>query len=141
MPGHGRTVVVAREHGLRFAAAVGQHIVPTDQPQSAGGEDSAPTPMELLSVAVGSCVALYVHKYLETRRMPTDGVLVEVDQQTEPRPHRVSQFDIRILLPATVPALYHPIIESVARTCPVHNTLAREADFTIRVGLVATPVG
>jgi ribosomal protein S12 methylthiotransferase accessory factor len=141
MPGNGRTVIVAHELGLRFAAAVGQHIVPTDQPVRSGGDDSAPTPLELLSVAVGSCVALYVHKYLETRHMPTEGVLVEVDQQTEPRPHRVSQFDVRILLPDSIPSLYHPIIESVARTCPVHNTLAREADFTIRVAPVTAPVG
>jgi uncharacterized OsmC-like protein len=134
-------VIVAHERGLRFAAAVGSHIVPTDQPPSAGGEDSAPTPLELLSVAVGGCVAFYVHKYLETRHLPTDGVLVEVDQETVPRPHRVSAFDVRILLPETVPLLYHPIIESVARTCPVHNTLAHEADFTIKVAPVGAPVG
>jgi putative redox protein len=141
MPESGNTIVVAHERGLRFAAAVGGHLVHTDQPARAGGEDSAPTPMDLLSVAVGSCVAFYIHKYLDARHLPTEGVLVEVDQHTDPRPHRVSRFDVRVFLPDGVPLLYHPIIESVARTCPVHNTLARETEFTIRVGPAGVPVG
>ncbi len=50
--------------------AVRNHTIRTDQPQRAGGEDSAPTPLELPGAALAGCVALYVQKSCEAVGLP-----------------------------------------------------------------------
>jgi uncharacterized OsmC-like protein len=42
----------------------GGEVVLTDQPTTAGGEDAAMTPVELLVASLGSCVAFYAGRYL-----------------------------------------------------------------------------
>lgn len=43
----------------------GRFQLATDEPESAGGEDSAPAPHELLAAALASCVATTVAMYAE----------------------------------------------------------------------------
>ena len=56
--------------GRRFASQIRTHTVVTDQSVRAGGEDSAPSPLELVSAALGSCIAVYVHQFCESRGLP-----------------------------------------------------------------------
>jgi uncharacterized OsmC-like protein len=118
------TTIVRRVDGLRFDAEVRGHVVSTDQPRSVGGADTAAMPLELLDAALGTCIALYVHQFCLSRGLPVDGLRVEVHSQRAPgAPKRIGQFDVRVELPAGVPAHLLPLIERVARSCPVHNTL------------------
>ena len=50
--------------GDRFAVSVRGHELLVDQPVDAGGEDTAPTPTELLVAALACCVAFYARRYL-----------------------------------------------------------------------------
>lgn len=126
-------IVVTHRSGLQFTAAIGAHQLILDQSAAGGGEDAGPSPIDLLGAALGSCVALYVHKFLEARHLRTDGLRVEVLQQTVRNPHRIARFDVRVIVPEDVPALYMPMIEAVARVCPVHNTLATSAEVAVAV--------
>ena len=132
-------IVVTHRTGLQFTAAVGRHELVLDQSVAGGGHDAGPSPVDLLGVALGSCVALYVHKFLGARHLPTEGTRVEVTQHSVRDPHRIARFDVRIIVPAAVPVVYRPMLEAVARVCPVHNTLARSAEITVAVeaGLAA----
>jgi hypothetical protein len=42
-------------------------------------------------------------------------------------------FDVRVVIPEGVPAVYHPMIEAVARVCPVHNTLGHGVTIRVRI--------
>ena len=132
---HRDPIVVTHEHGLRFAAQVRSHTVLVDQPLSAGGEDSAPMPIEMLGVSLGTCIALYVHQYCQTRELPHEGLRVEVEQRSVRNPSRVAQFGVRVMLPESLPPAHLEILERVVRSCPAHNTLAEGA--TVDVSIVS----
>jgi putative redox protein len=118
-----KVAVITGGGGLRFAADIRGHSVVTDQPHRAGGEDSAAMPLELLSAALGTCVALYAHQFCASRGIPHEGLRVEVRTESAGSPKRIGRFDVRVILPDVVPEHYRPAIERAVRTCPVHNTL------------------
>lgn len=126
-------IVVTHQAGVRFAAKVGAHTLILDQPVSGGGEDAGPSPLELLGVGLGACIALYVHRFLVTRNIADDGLRVEVSAQTARTPYRIARYEVQILLSTDVPSVYKPMIETAARVCPAYNTLARSADIVITI--------
>ena len=132
--GQGRApMVVTHEGGLKFVAEVRGHRVETDQPVRAGGSDSAPMPLEMVGVALGTCVALYVQQFCAMRQIPHEGMRVEVQTAGAQGPNRVGLFDVRVVLPGPVPDQYREAIDRVARSCPVHNTLMHTPEIVVRV--------
>lgn len=126
-------ITVTHEEGLRFAAQLGGHTILLDQPLHGGGDDAGPQPLDLIGAALGGCVALYVHKFLDTRGVSDRGLQVEVVQHTARNPYRIDRFEVRITVPANVPSVYKPMIESVARVCPAYNTLAAGAEVNVAI--------
>ena len=134
----GPTMVITHEEGLKFAAQVRSHRVLTDQAVGVGGEDAAPTPIELLGAALGSCVALYVQQFCLGRGLPYDGMRVEVTQRGAQNPGRIGEFIVRVVLPTELPEPYAALLERVARSCPAHNTLHQGATVTVEIDTPAT---
>jgi putative redox protein len=132
--------VITHDAGLRFRARVGAHDLILDQPLRGGGKDAGPSPVELLGAALGSCVALYVHKFLLVRGHDDPGLRVEVRQYSARAPHRIARFEVSILVPGLIPVMYAPMIEAVARVCPVHNTLAAGAEIAVSVKFAETQI-
>src|SRR6266581_693993 len=129
--------VITHEGGLKFAAHVRKHRIVVDQPHGAGGEDTGPAPIELLGVALGTCVAFYVHQFCHARRLPCTGLRVEVDQLGAVNPSRIGEFSVRVIMPSELPEHYAAILERVARSCPAHNTLSHGAEVNIQIELPA----
>lgn len=127
------TTHIVADGGLRFAADIRGHRIITDQPHWAGGRDSAPMPLELLSAALGTCVALYVHQFCETRGIPHNGLRVEVRAQSAANPKRIGRFDVRLIMPDEMPEQYRAALERTARTCPVHSTLMHPPQIDVQV--------
>lgn len=134
------SVVATSIGGLAFSVSIRDHVVSTDQPSRAGGDDSAPTPLELLSASLASCIALYVHKFCEANSLATSGFGVEVKPLWKEDPGRIARFDVVVHVPDTIPTMYHAAIDEVARTCPVHNTLTEVPEITVELQQLA-PVG
>lgn len=126
-------IVVTHDGGLRFVAQVRSHQVIVDQPLGAGGLDSAPMPIEMLGVSLGTCVALYVQQFCHARALPCEGMRVEVDQLGARHPNRVGQFVVRVVLPESLPPAHAEMLERVVRSCPAHNTLDHGAEVTVHV--------
>lgn len=125
--------VVTHLDGLRFGAEVRSHVVHTDQPIKSGGSGSAPSPVDLLGAALGSCIALYVYQFCVTRHLAVEGMRVEVEQQSAVSPSRVAEFRVLIVLPEPLPPHYGAVLDRVVRGCPVYNTLASGATIHIDV--------
>jgi len=134
---HSQPIVVTHDGGVRFAAQVRSHRVIVDQPRGAGGEDSAPMPIELLGVSLGTCIALYVQQFCHARGLPYEGMRVEVEQHGARNPNRVGEFVVRVILPQELPPAYAEMLERVARSCPAHHTLELETEVHIHI---ETPV-
>ena len=128
-----KPMVITHEGGLKFAADIRGHRLLVDQPVQAGGDESAPMPLELLGASLGTCVALYVQQFCAARSLPYEGMRVEV----EPRgTHgRIGRFEVRIVLPSALPPHYGELLERVARSCPAHNTLVTGAEVDVEIEL------
>jgi uncharacterized OsmC-like protein len=132
--GQARTpIVVTHERGLRFAAQIRQHRLVTDQSERAGGEDSAPSPTELISAALASCVALYVYQFCVSRGLLHDGMRIEVMPLNATSPNRIAQLNVTVHLPQELSPHVREMLERVVRSCPVHNTLAHGAAVSVAI--------
>lgn len=110
----------------------GAHRVVTDEPESVGGEGSAPAPHELLPAALASCVSTMIVMYARTKQWPLDRVEVDVDYEHRATPRR---FDIEIRLTGPLTEAQVERLERVARTCPVKRALEGAADVVEHVEL------
>ena len=126
-------IVVRHEGGVKFAAEVRSHRIVVDQPVRTGGEDAGPSPLELLSVALGTCVALYVQQFCHARGLPYEGLRVEVEQHGAVNPHRVGRFVVRVELAHDISEHHTAMLERVAQSCPAHNTLTHGAEVTVLI--------
>ena len=135
-----RHSIVARpEGGTVVSVAIRDHEVRTDQPARLGGTDTAPSPLELMGASLSGCVALYVQKFCDGAGVDATDLVVEVRPVWREEPGRIGRFDVVLHLPESIAAEHHAAIERVARTCPVHHTLAfaPEVTFELRVPEVA----
>jgi putative redox protein len=127
------SIVSLPEGGLRFTATVRDHRVATDQPVRLGGDDTAPTPLELLSVSLASCVALYARHYLDSRQLEAEELAVEVKPVWRDDPGRISRFDVTVHVPAGLCEEDRTGLEAQAQSCPVHHTLAMAPEITFQL--------
>jgi putative redox protein len=82
------TMTVRYLNGDRFAIGVRDHMLTVDQPRADGGEDTEPTPTELLVASLASCVAFYARRYLARHHLPTAGLAVTADYTPSSRARR-----------------------------------------------------
>ncbi len=59
------------------------HFATIDEPVNLGGDDNAPTPIEYLLTAIGSCVAITLRMYAERKGWNLGKISVDVSQKTE----------------------------------------------------------
>lgn len=111
--------------GDRLTATVRGHEMTVDQPVTDGGQDLAPTPVELFVSGLATCVAFYAERYLRRHNLDPTGLVVDCDYDfSRDGPPRLS--DIRISV--TAPGLPEGRLEPFARViehCTVHNSLVR----------------
>jgi uncharacterized OsmC-like protein len=133
------TMTVRYLNGDRFAIAVRDHTLTTDQPLTEGGEDTAPTPTELLVASLASCVAFQARRYLSRHHLPTTDLAVTADYTLEPHPARVTDIRIDIQLPDTEPVERLDALLAATRHCTVHNTLGDAPTVTVTLAGASAP--
>jgi putative redox protein len=101
-------------------------ILHTDEPECAGGDDTAPAPHELLAAALASCVTTTVATYARTKGWELGDVLVEVEYDAHSTPRH---FRVDLRLGGDCDAEQIARLERAAAMCPVRRSL--EAGFTI----------
>jgi putative redox protein len=112
------------------------HYVSADEPRESGGDDSAPSPQELLAASLASCTAITMEMYAE--RKGWDMGPVEVDCEYSPAERGCpTRFELRIRLPQDLTEEQVERLKVIAAKCPVHRTLDGEVMFDERVELVA----
>ncbi len=116
-------VVVAHQGGDRFIATVRGHQIIVDQPVSAGGEDTAPTPTEVFVASLATCVGFYARRYLARHDLPTEGLSVDAWFELGGRPAQVTSLVVRLTVPDGVPDDRRAPLLAMASHCTIHNTL------------------
>jgi putative redox protein len=112
----------------------GRHTITTDEPETLGGSDTAPTPHELLAATLASCVSTMLVLYATPRDIDLGELRVDVDYDADTSPRQV---EITVHLPDHLTDDQAKRLKKVAETCPVRRAL--EAGFTFNERLVRTP--
>ena len=121
--------------GEAYEITVRGHQVVVDQPVTAGGLDTAPTPTELFVASLASCVAFYAGRYLTRHGYSRDGLAVSASfTMASDRPARVGAIRLTVQVPADLPEQRRAALQAVASHCTVHNTLASPPSVTIDLG-------
>jgi uncharacterized OsmC-like protein len=131
------TMKVTFERGKIFNAHVRGHEISVDQPVDNKGEDTAPTPTELLIASLGTCVGLYANSFLKRHDIDTTGVSLKVSWDKTTDPDRISAFNINLHVPAGVPDKLRAPLLRVARACYVHHTICNHP--AIKIDLAVAP--
>ena len=110
------------------------HLVSADEPRDSGGDDTAPSPQELLAASLASCTAVTMEMY--AKRKGWDIGPVEVDCEYSPAERGCpTRFELRIRLPQELSEEQVDRLKVIAAKCPVHRTLEGEVAFDERVEL------
>jgi putative redox protein len=113
-----------------------RHWLDTDEPEDLGGDDTAPTPLELLPAALASCVVTTIRMYARRRGWELDEIGADVRLDREVRPARCT---IAVRLPERLSDEQSRRLEQVAKACAVHRTLEHGIAFDHAV-VVADPL-
>ena len=124
---------VEHRGGDKFVIGIRGHLVTVDQPEDVGGENTAPTPTELFVAGLVSCVAFYARRYLRRHQLDEAGLVVEASYRMGEKPARVSQVDIEVVPPPSLPVDRRDALLAVARHCTVHNSLHLPPDVTVEL--------
>jgi putative redox protein len=120
------------QHDIR----VRDHLVSADEPLESGGDDTAPSPQELLAASLASCTAITLEMYAE--RKGWDVGPVEVDCQYTPAERGCpTRFELVVRLPDGLAEDQIQRLMQIAAKCPVHRTLDGEVMFDERVERLA----
>jgi putative redox protein len=103
-----------------------RHWLVTDEPEDLGGEDTAPTPLELLPAAVASCVVTTMRMFARRKGWELDEIGADVVLDRETRPARCT---IAVRLPEGLSDEQTRRLEQVAKACAVHRTLEHGIAF------------
>ena len=110
----------------------GAHRLITDEPESVGGEGSAPSPHELLPAAVAACVSTTLVMYARRRGWDLCGVEVSVDYDHRSTPRRC---EVSIELAGELTAEQQERLEKVAAACPVRRAIEDGITFDERLAV------
>jgi putative redox protein len=121
-----------RTHTLQHDIRIRDHMVAADEPREAGGDDTAPSPQELLAASLASCTAITMEMYAE--RKGWDIGPIEVDCQYAPAERgSPTRFELVVRLPEDLDEEQVNRLMTIAAKCPVHRTLDGEVMFDERV--------
>lgn len=119
-------------NGLSHFVKIGRHSLVADEPKDLGGDETGPTPQELLAASLASCTAITVQMY--AKRKGWDIGPIEVDAEYEPAERgSPTKFTMVLRLPEGLDPSQRERLEVIAAKCPVHRALEGEVMFDERV--------
>jgi putative redox protein len=104
------------------------HRVTADEPRDNGGDDSGPSPQELLAASLASCTAITMEMYAVRKGWEVGEITVDVDYEPAQR-GSPTKFRMTIEFPKELPDEQRERLMQIGAKCPVHRALDGEVMF------------
>ena len=137
-PTEGVVVVSGTAEGFTQEIVAGSHRFLSDEPATAGGTDTGPTPYDLLLASLGSCTSMTVAMYARRKQWPLQRVIVRLRHsrlhaedcaECEARDARLTVIERDIAFEGALDADQRARLLTIANRCPVHRTLSSQIDI------------
>jgi putative redox protein len=126
-----RSQVFVRTSRTRYHTEIfaGGHALVADEPESAGGTDTGPTPWGLLMAALGACTTITLRMYADRKTWPLEEIGVKLEHMKInepsadgdlPKLHEIAQ---ELELVGPLDAEQRARLFEIAGRCPVHRAL------------------
>lgn len=134
-------IVLVEDNDLGpFAETIrsGAHVLPADEPQVNGGNDTGPDPYVYLVAALGACTAMTLRLYARQKKWPLQKVRVRLKhdkiyatdcascETKEGKEGKVDRIERSIELDGPLSDEQRARLLQIADRCPVHRTLVSE---------------
>jgi putative redox protein len=133
--------VTVRGSGASFAQEIiaGTHHLRADEPPSAGGTDTGPTPYDLLLAALGACTSMTVAMYARRKSWPLEKIAVRLQHSRiyakdcadcETKEVFLDRIDRELEFTGPLTPEQRQKLLEIAERCPVHRTLMSQLNIS-----------
>lgn len=119
--------------GKKIGAEIKGFTVMTDQPESAGGENSAPTPFDMFWVSLATCSGITAQSFCKNKGIETEGLGIEFDGERNMETGMYEKIKIILQLPNNFPEKYRGAIERSLELCTVKRHIMNPPEFSVEV--------
>jgi putative redox protein len=129
------TVSETREGKFTQIISTGSHLLRADEPVASGGNDSGPSPYDLLLAGLGACTSMTIRMYADFKQLPLERVTVRLTHdkihavdcaECETREGKVDRIEREIELDGKLDETQRAKLLEIANKCPLHRTLHSE---------------
>jgi putative redox protein len=125
-----------RVQAFRHIVKVREHRMGVDEPADKGGDDTGPSPQELLAASLASCTAVTMEMYAARKGWDVGDLEVVCEYQPAER-GSPTKFSLVLRFPPHLSEEQVAKLKVIAAKCPVHRTLDGEVMFDERVERLA----
>jgi putative redox protein len=138
------TVIVAEAGAGKYAQRIDVpgHTLRADEPAAYGGDDTGPSPYDLLLAALGACTSMTLRMYSRRKQWPLRHIIVRLQHD---RIHAVDceecltwlgeidRIRCAIVLEGPLDSEQRVRLVEIAERCPVHRTLRSETQIITQI--------
>lgn len=137
----GVTVSETGQGKFQQAIRAGRHTLIADEPMAQGGDDSGPTPYDLVLAGLGACTAMTLRLYADHKGLPLERVSVTLKharihaadcEDCETKEGKIDRIERLLTLTGNLDDAQRKRLLEIADKCPVHRTLTSEIDIRSR---------
>jgi ribosomal protein S12 methylthiotransferase accessory factor len=122
-----KDMIVTFPGNKRADAVYKGFTIKTDQPIHQDGDGSAPAPFDLFLASIGTCAALYLLSFCQSRGIATDGMSVTLKTEFDQVKKKITKVIVEAHLPSDFPERYQRAAIKSMESCAVKKYI--EAPF------------
>jgi len=133
------TITGVYEGGLHCNAKHGPSgtVISTDAPRDNQGKGEAFSPTDLVATALATCIVTTMALVARKHGVELDGIRYEVTKEmTASAPRKIARLVVKLWMPQSAKLLPEGLMQTTAKNCPVHISLASDVEKVIEFNWV-----